>query len=275
MDLISYCLNEIRMQIPEQILQAGFTIDEPPQVVSVTSLDEKILSKVLKKRVFRDCNVLGGIEMVIPLNNVAPIYYEYFYTVYRIPNDLTMNREIISALNITNMPGTGLFGNGGLQYGSFSGMGTHHDIPLANVANRIGSAAAPDGVLTNAHLELIGPNTVLVYANYRVLSNFGLRVIVENNPNFTNISPRSYKAFSLMCVLAVKSYIYNKLIIPLNSGILASGQDLGVFKSIVESYSEAEEEYRTYLNEKMGSILYMNDTTRYNRLIGSMISPDL
>ena len=275
MDLISYCLNEIRMQIPHEVLSAAFTIDEPPEVVNITSLDEKITTKVLKKRVFQDCNILGGIEIIVPLNNIQPLYYENFYTVYKIPNELTLNREIISALNITTMPGTGLIGSIGLNYDTFAGILTNSYSAVANISNRIGDAAAPSGAVSNAHIEVIGPNTLLVYANYRLLTNFGVRVVVENNPNFTNISPRSYKAFSMMCVLAVKSYIYNKLIIPINSGYLAAGQELGVFKSIVESYENTEEEYRTYLNEKMGAVLYMNDTTRYNRFLRSMIAPDI
>lgn len=263
------------MQIPHEVLSAAFTIDEPPEVVNITSLDEKITTKVLKKRVFQDCNILGGIEIIVPLNNIQPLYYENFYTVYKIPNELTLNREIISALNITTMPGTGLIGSIGLNYDTFAGILTNSYSAVANVSNRIGDAAAPSGAVSNAHIEVIGPNTLLVYANYRLLTNFGVRVVVENNPNFTNISPRSYKAFSMMCVLAVKSYIYNKLIIPINSGYLAAGQELGVFKSIVESYENAEEEYRTYLNEKMGAVLYMNDTTRYNRFLRSMIAPDI
>lgn len=275
MNALIYSINEINHQIPYELLSAGFTIDDTPETVNLTSLDDKILRKLLKKRVLIDANIVGGIETIIPLNNVAPSYFEYFYTVYQIPPELTMNKEIISALNITLMPGNGVFGNGNINYGSFGNMGFNQDIPVMNVANRIGNAAAPAGTLSNAHLEIVGYNTILIYANYRVLTNFGLRVVLENDSNLNNIQPRSYKAFSLLCVLAVKAYLYNKLIVAINSGYLSSGQDLGVFKSILESYSDAEEQYRTYLTEKIGAVLYMNDTTRYNRFVSSMIAPDL
>ena len=144
-----------------------------------------------------------------------------------------------------------------------------------NVANRIGSAASPSGVLSNAHLEIVGYNTILIYANFRVLTNFGLRVLLENDSNLNNIQPRSYKDVAMACILACKAYIYNKLIIPVNSGYLASGQDLGMFKSILESYSEAEADYNTFLRERLGAVLFMNDTTRHNRFISSLISPAL
>lgn len=270
-----YCINEINNTIPYELLYAGFTIDETPETINLTSLDDKILRKVIKKRVLIDTNIVGGIETVIPLNNIAPSFTEYSYTVYQIPPELTMNKEIISVLNLTLMPGSGLFGNASLNYNSIVGIHPSQNLPLINVANRIANAAAPYGTLSNAHTEIVGYNTVLIYANFRVLANFGLRVILENDSNLNNIQPRSYKALSLLCILATKAYLYNKLIVAINSGYLASGQDLGVFKSILESYSDAEEQYRTYLTEKMGAILFMNDTTRYNRFIKSMIAPDI
>lgn len=270
MNCLIYSINEIQNTIPYEILNAGFTIDEVPETVNLTSLGDKILRKVIKKRVLLDANIVGGIETIIPLNSVAPSYTENYYTVYQIPPELTMNKEIISVLNITRTP------SGGLLYGGI-GVSTvfGQNQAVTNVANRIGDSVSSSGILSNAHLELVGYNTVLVYAHFRVLSSFGLRVILENDSNLNNIQPRSYKAFSLLCILATKAYLYNKLIVPINSGYLASGQDLGVFKSILESYSDAEEQYRTYLEEKMGSILFMNDTTRYNRMLASMIAPDL
>jgi len=144
-----------------------------------------------------------------------------------------------------------------------------------SVANRMGDAISPASVLNNTNLELVGYNTVLVYANYRLISNFGIRVVLENESNLNNIQPRSYKNFSMMCVLATKAYLYNKLIIPINSGMLAGGQDLGVFKSILESYSSAEDDYRVFIKEVWGGVAYMNDNTRYSRFLGSMLSPDL
>lgn len=275
MNALIYSINEINHQIPKELLEAAFTIDDTPETVNLNSIDDKILRKLLRKRVLLDMNIIGGIETIIPLNNVKPSFYEYFYTIYQIPPELTMNKEIISALNILLMPGAGVFGQGGLSGNSFGNIGYMNENPVMNVANRIGSSFSPSGVLSNAHIEIVGYNTVLIYANFRVLTNFGLRVLLENDNNLNNIQPRSYKDVATACVLACKAYIYNKLIIPINSGYLASGQDLGMFKSILESYSEAEADYNTFLRERLGSILFMNDVVRYHRLISSMINPSL
>lgn len=275
MNALIYAINEITHVIPHELLQAAFTIDDSPETVNLNTVDDKILRKLLRKRVLIDMNITGGIETIIPLNNVQPSFYEYFYTIYQIPPELTMNKEIVSALNIMLMPGSGVFGQGNLGGNSFGNIGYMNENPVMNVANRIGSAASPSGVLSNAHLEIVGYNTILIYANFRVLTNFGLRVLLENDSNLNNIQPRSYKDVSMACVLACKAYIYNKLIIPVNSGYLASGQDLGMFKSILESYSEAEADYNTFLRERLGAVLFMNDTTRHNRFLASMINPSL
>lgn len=276
-----YALNEVRSQIPNEILHAGLMIDETDVTANLTSLEDKLLRKVIRKRILLDANVVGGVETIIPLNNVQPSYSEYYFTVYQIPPELTMNREIISALSITSVPVNGFYGNtggfGGQVMGSnpgnFGNFGLQN--PVMNAADRIGNSTAPSGNITNANLELVAYNTVLVYAHYRNLASFGIRVVLENETNLNNIQPRSFKSLGMLCTLGTKAYLYNKLIIPINSGQLAGGQDLGTFKSILESYSSAEEEYRTYLREIWAPTAYINDNVRYSRLIGSMICPNL
>jgi len=272
MNALIYAINEINHQIPSDLLEIGFTIDDTPETVKLNSIDDKILNKLIRKRVLLDTNLIGGVELIIPLSDVKPTITEYNYTVYNIPPEITLGREIISALSITYSLGRSIFNNGNSL--AFSNINNANN-SLTAVTQRISNSVAPEGSITNAHLELIGHNTILVYVNYVLLKNHGLRVIIENDSNLNNIQPRSYKAFSYLCVLATKAYLYNKLIIPVNNGLLAFGQDLGIFKDILESYSGAEEEYRTYIEEKMSAILFMNDTTRMNRFVKSMVAPDI
>lgn len=281
MNAIIYAINEISHTIPIELLQAGLTIEETPETVNINSLDDKILRKILKKRVLLDANIVGGIQSIIPLNNIAPSFFEHFFTVYQIPSELTHNKEILSALSLAFMPANGFFGQVGGHYGSsglfnnssFSGFNTFN--PVMNVADRIGNAASSTGVLVNSHIEIVAYNTLLIYAHFRTLANFGVRVVLENDSNLNNIQTRSHKTFSKICVLATKAYIYNKLIIPINSGYLSGGQELGMFKTILESYSDAEEQYLESLKNEWAPTAYINDNTRYNRYIASMISPDL
>lgn len=281
MNALMYAINEVINQIPYEVLLESFSIDEPPAIAQLTSIEEKILRKCIRKRILVDANIVGGQQLLIPLSGITPSFYENHYTVYNISPELTMNREIVSVLGLSAMPASSGYANPvsstggfGLPNQSNTAYGNGFN-PLMSVANRIGDAAAISSVIHNAHLELIGYNTVLAYAHHRVLAYLGIRVMLENESNLSNIQPRSYKQLATLCVLGVKAYIYNKMLIPINSGQLSGGQELGVFKSIVESFSSAEEDYNTFLKEVWSPVAFMNDTTRYNRFLSSMIAPDL
>lgn len=270
MNALIYAVNLVHNTIPRELLHAGMMYTEKEATANLTSLDDKLLTKVIRSRVLLDTNIIGGVELIIPITNIQPTFTDYYYTVYHIPPDLIMNRRIISALSISYLPINSTPDQIGGMYG-YGGCAN----PVTATADRVGDAAASSSVLTNANLELVGPNTVLVYANYRAISNFGIRIVIENDSNLSNIQARSYVNLGTLCVLATKSYIYNTLIIPVNMGVLSGGQDLGVFKSILESYSSAEEDYSTYLREVWGSVALMNDSQRYNRYLGSMLSPNI
>ena len=280
MDALMYCINEIKHQIPYEILHAAMYQGEDPYLSSLTTLEDKIMTKVIKKRVLLTANVIGGVETLIPLNHITPSFYETLYTVYEIPPELTGRREIVSALNLCYMPGNGFMGltsgyTGVGNVNSTHAMSSSSMNPVMNVASRVGSSFSMSGVLTNAHLEIVARNTVAVYANYRTLANFGMRVVVENDSRLSNIQPRSYPHLAKLCVLATKAYIYNTLSIAINSGVLSGGQELGMFKTFVENYADAQEQYEVYLTEKWGQVAFMNDNTRYSSFLSSMIAPDL
>ena len=281
MNALQHALGMIKQQIPYEVIHAAFTIDENPVTVNITSIDDKVMLKCIRPRVMTDANIMGGVETVIPLNTIPPSFFEDFYTVYYIPPEQVMNREIISVIGLSSLP---LMSTSGSQ----AMMGSAYGIPngisadrgyggnsLMAVADRIGDAAAINGVLHNAHLELVAYNTVAVYAHFRTLAYLGLRVLLANDNNMNNIQPRSYRQFSTLCTLAVKAYIYNKLVIAINNGLLSGGQDLGMFKSIIDNYAQAEEDYQNYLVNVWAKVAFMNDTQRHARFITGLIAPDL
>lgn len=256
------------------------TYGDDMQLINLSSLDDKVLNKVIRPRVLLAANVVGGIEHVIPLSGIRPTFSEQFYTVYQIPPDLVMDKQIVSVLNLTHMPLSSYAQINGIAGGLSptvygSGTGRFSQSAVVNVANRIGSAVNPAITMNTAHLELVSRNTVAVYAHFQTLGQFGLRVVLENDEHMNNIQPRSYQSFATLCVLATKAYIYNKMIVALNSGYLSGGQDLGTFKMIIDGYSEAQEQYQLYLTGTWGATAFMNDTRGYHDYLGSMFAPDL
>lgn len=264
LDAMQYITNEIKNQIPMELLYAGFTIDEPPEVINLSNLESKIIHKLIKKRVLVDANVIAGIEVLVPIKTLEPRFYEYGYTIYYVEPSLLMSKEMVSCLGITYIPPT--------AYPTYLNYSTN---PVTNTGARVYDSYGSRGVITNAHTEIVARNTVLIYANYRALVDYAMRVVVENDSNFSNIQPRSFKALGTLCTLATKAYLYNKLLIPINSGYLSSGQELGKFQEVLDSYSDTHEQYDTYLREVWGKTAFMNDTTRYNRYLKSMIAPDI
>jgi hypothetical protein len=276
MNAITKAIEEIHYSIPIEVLYAGFTVDEPPELVNFTSLSEKIRSKCIKPRVLVDANIVGGVHIIVPISAVAPSFWAEYYTVYKIPAELINNREIVSALNLVFIPYNQTVGPN-MAVNSINTITIYGNYQPATMstADRIGTAHQDIGILTNTHIELIGYNTVAIYQNYMALTNYGLRCLVSNDEDLNNISPRSYKAFAKLAILAVKSYIYNKLIVKLNMGYLHGGQELGQFKAIIDSYEGAEEEYNRVLKEEWMAVAAMNDTANYQRILKTMIHPGI
>lgn len=280
MNALMYALNEIRSQIPYEVLYAALTYGDDMQITNMTSLDDKIMNKIIRGRVMLAANVVGGIEHMIPLQGIRPTFSEQFYTVYQIPGELVMDKQIISALGLTHMPLPGYAQINGTMgatspavYGSLGNR--FNSSAVMNVTNRIESSVNPAIAMSTAHIEIVARNTVAVYAHYQALGNFGLRVVLENDSQMNNIQPRSYQSFSTLCVLATKAYIYNKMVVALNSGYLSGGQELGAFKMIIDGYAEAQEQYQLYLTNVWTATAFMNDARAFHDHLGGMFAPDL
>ncbi len=274
MNAISKALVEIKYRIPLEVLEIVVRDDNPNYVrrrweEHAKSLDEKLLTQIIRPRVLVDCNLVGGDSIKVPLQGMAPTFHDDSNTVYYIPPELINNRNIVSVLGILYSSANSIYG------GMLGHVNTTSMNSVTNVSQRIGDAASLVPVLGNTVAKIIANNTIALSDNYRIVSHYVLKVTVDNEENLNNIQPRSYIAFSNLCVLAVKSYIYNKLLVKLDKGYLDNGQELSSIKNIVESYADAEEMYRTYLTTTWQKIAYMNDTPKFSRFIRMLGSPGL
>lgn len=272
MNAISTALREISFRIPRELLDVTFNQNEGYYKHNITTLDEKILNMVIRPRVLMDANIVGGVSLIIALQGMVPTEYDPYNTVYYIPPESIGYRNIISVLSAVMFP-YGLTSSGGnTNYNYFAQNGLNS---VTDVMGRVYDSVANVAIISNATPMLIGTNTVLIKENYRVVSSYGLKCVIDNEESLQNINPRSYLVFGDLCVLAVKSYIYNKLIVKKGKAHLESGQELGEMKNLIDEYRDAEEQYRVYLNEKWRPVAYMNDIPNYNKYIKSMVNPGL
>lgn len=260
-------VDEIKASIPRQILDEVFIEKGYYQRGLPASLDELIITKVLRPRVLVDCNLVGGTEVLIPLHNVPPFKTNENEFVYRIPKELTQNRSINSVLSISY--------GASYRFANKNTVGLLQSSGAAGIASKVINAASSIPIVSSDRVQLIGENIVLLSNPEFINEDIVLRAILANDENMSHLQLRSYLAFAALCVLATKAYIFNHAVIPMDMGQLSGGQNLGRFKDVIDGYSDSNELYSTYLREKWTKISFMNDRESFNRYKKLLIGGNL
>lgn len=271
---IGNALQEIHLSIPRQILSYVFGKEEfnnwrRPAPVSV---DEMILSKVIRRRVLKDANLIGGKSAWVSLEGLSGSQTDLYTRVYQVPPERVGRREIMSVLEVSYLSfGMGI-GSVGAPYstGALTGQSD-----LTTVSQRVQDSFSSIAHVSSADVELIGYNTVMLRDSLQQSQAAMLRCLLSNEENLSNLQPRSYRHFATACKLAVKSYIYNETFITLGQGMMEQGQALGQFKEAIDEYKDAEEMYQTFLTETLMKVLFINDHGSHERFIRMQINPSL
>jgi hypothetical protein len=260
---ISKALDEIKNRIPQEILELIFNNRNWASKKIPISIDEQILIKVIRHRVMVDCNLVGGIEMRVPMDGIPMEQTADYTVVFRVPKEKTQGRSIMSVLNLTfsdphaisNFGTSSLSGNSAMLNLAQGLIDSHGAMPNASTAR----------------CQLIGENVVMVSELYLMPANCYLRCILANDSQLSHLQLRSYPYFSELCVRAVKAYIYNNHIIKLDMGEIRGGTSIGAFKTIIESYADQDELYREYLEKDWRRVAAMNDGETWERMLRSRV----
>lgn len=273
MNIISIALDTIRRSIPKEILQQAYLVN-PPTLPdnSVLSLDSRIRFSVIMPRVVRDVDLRGGEIMQVDTAGMPITMSDYRTLVIVVPAERIFNRTVLACLSASYLPTSGNFNNyhAGVGYANL-----HSTSPAINAAARVFDAASDAPVTSTAHTELVGHNTVMIREQTRITGIYTLRLLVGSTENLSNMPLKSAHAFSKLCLLAVKSDIYNRLIIGLDRNFIESGHELGVIKDIISDYKDAEEMYQTSLKEEWAAISLLSDPTRKRRFIKVQMHPGM
>lgn len=264
MNAVEKALSDLKFRIPPAILKTVFVDRLSSWRTTVpVSVNDQVMNNVIRPRVFSDCDLMGVVEYEIPLISVTATEISNNEVVYRIPKNLTQNRSIISAINITFIDPTASIGTGGWNQCGVSAEQT--------TAQNVMDSYAPIPIVSTASLSIIGENTILVRDVTRIPSNSYLRCTLQNDEAMSHIQPRSYRAFAKLVEYAVKAYIYNEYIVEMDMAEIRGGRALGKFKDIIEQYADSDEEYDTYMKEKWEKISRMNDTITHQRFIRQIV----
>lgn len=272
MNTLHSILDEVFFRIPDEILQLAFMRSNRSWRQAPLNLHEEVISKVIKPRVMRRMAERGGQTIRVDLGRLTPIFKDKEVTVFRIPANLLNNRELVCVLRCSYLPmGTSYVGFGtdiGTIYQNGSSM-------LTSVGNRIADSSTMAPVISTAQIDIVGHNTISIKDQIKNVGMYTLYCQVTDDPYLNNIHPRSHMILAKLFEYALKSYIYNHLVVKMDAGVLDMGQELGAFRNIVEGYADSEEMFQETLRTKWGKIAFMNDEHRINRHYRGMINPAL
>lgn len=271
MDLITKAIQEVKFRVPRAILKLAY--EGPSRWKNAPlGLDEQIRRKTIMARVFVDANIVGGETILVDMEGLEAVKLDEFNYVFHIPPERVNSRTIMTALSVNY-----------LQYNTpannfVPGVVGSKPVNINDVTNAASKAMASRSsipITGSADCYVVGHNSVLV-RNYLVRSSIKqLKCVVTSDEQLSNISIRSSPDFSKLCELAVKSFVYNELVVALDRGYLERGQELGVIKSKIDEYADAEENYQTFLIENWSVQATINDRLEYESLLSLQIDPSI
>ncbi len=268
MDIIRNSIAEVKRRINRHVLDKAFIKrDFSYRFTNQSSVDDQILTMVIRPRVLVDCNIVGGVTAMIPLDGLPVDKPNNFTTIIHIPKSRTMNKSIVSVQNVNyyDLGVSGLY-SGAAGYGYNSAIDMGENTAATNAALGVMAALDRIPITSTSDAQLVSENTIMIKDVFAMPPTAVLRCVLENDDNLNNIQPRSYHDFFQLVEFAVKAYIYNELIVDMDMGELQGGQALGIFKQIVDGYSDAEQNYQDKLKAWM-AISVMNDAPAFHRLI--------
>lgn len=260
MNPVTNALRRVRESIPPEILEKTFNANirsydqyKPSLLVSI---DKRIRERIIDSRVRVDCNLMGGQEITVPLDGLSPRMIDLFNFVYQIPKTLTQGKSITSVLSVSF---------GGMTLNGYSGLNPNYSAGTADNVMNVLNSAKPVPVVSTANAQLIEENTVLISDTIAVPRNLYLRCWVENDYEFTNIKPPSYECFARLVIFATKAYIYNNTLIAMDKAFIYAGGELGRYAEVVDSYSDADQNYQDEL-KRWRRVAMLNNHIAHRRM---------
>lgn len=229
-------LSHLYANIPIEILTAAF---RPAQFKQ--SLDKRIIDEVIASRILMDLNLIAGKRTRMELLAQWRVMVDepefslitgstYDATYYLIPPQNREYRNIASVecissdYTFSNPVTTGVGGNA---------------MNIGNTVSSLAGAALDSRTLYNYPMmpqaTLEGQNLIRVYPNMYA-DGLILECKLEYDSEFTNMNQNVTYHMRNLVVNAVKTYVYNRLLIEIDSSEVVGGMNLGAFKEKVLSY---------------------------------------
>ena len=236
MDPITYALNQVKFNIPVQILVDAFIHTSGHQN---EELDFAIMSDVIYSRVIPDTEILGGVLKDIRLR---PEWYEPLNSdidrtqsgIYRVPPSARDNADIVGVVNasIVNIrssnPGA-LYNQGGTTVPIME-----HKVLQSHTYSNIPNMPIP---------KIRFGNLIQLIPDMPYNADIVVTCRLSYDRNMMNLPQSAILPFAALVVLATKAHIHNVLILRIDELAISRGREVGAVKDIIDRYEDANEQY--------------------------------
>ena len=255
---ITALMGRVRRSINRTVLDLAFKPEFYKQTVDQRIIDE-VISKIIRPAV----NSVAGKKAAIPIRiNMEvktldpPVMFSglsRMSAVYRVPPHARENMDIGSIINMS------YFGDYSAVYPNASAGFFSRGNNGANMASfALNSRTYGDANMPPRAILLAGNMircTPPIYTDGTILN-----CLLEYDDEFTNLNGGAVEHFVNLAICAIKSWIYQEMIVRIDMGALSAGQTVGAIKDIVLSYAEEENRFDELMLKFRGAMMFDPDT---------------
>ena len=269
---IDTALRHCHASLPTSLLELAFSNGKE------YPLDVRIKEQVIDSFVIPDCNLNGGKILQIQLQSAwNKRTKDDYWGVYAIPAEARENRNIVEINKVALT-----YGNNGLNYtDSITDRMTmvnkpamdQTDCPLGALGYAMASMErSKRSYDPRAHVpiaENLGGNIIALRPSPRTFIPYTISARVAYDNEMTNLNSAAIMEFANLVVLAVKRYVYNKLVLQIQSGKIEFGSELAGVRDLISQWSNMDQEYMEACDNFSGATLM--DMGEFQDLITSII----
>ena len=221
------------------------------------SLDQMIEDVVIRDRVKVDLDLCSGIETTLDISQHIAEYIDDYNCIYRLDEQLLGGRILTNVIEI-------LYGDGNLRRIDDSrGCGAS---VMTGSAEGVLNVHLPIPKVSSARVSIIEHNTILVADTMRIPYRLYLKCQVAHEKSMNDLNPAYANVFFELVRLATQAYVYNKLVINVDEGVVRSGVEIGRYREKLDEYSDSFAMYNEFLNTEWKQVALMNNKEAYDTI---------
>lgn len=265
MSVINKLIADIKRDIPKPVLEVAFLKRKGRNTIHAGGLDWEIRNKVIDGWLAQDLNFLGAETINVPLKDSSIEFLESadYRTVIRVPKKLTKGRWIAQVLSFNYYYNAiSADTNNGWSASSYNISGQGNS-PLMNISTQVMRAASPAPIASSSNVETIGENVVVISDYMGRIQTGSLTVRLGQDSELSNWDNAAVFMLGRWAIMAAKAWVWANTVVDLDSGYLYGGAELSRISSIIDGYSDANENYMDYREEVIEAVNFMMDGARY------------